>query len=92
MIDGKLDCASDLEFSMQGSFPADAVGLPTPEEALQEFLSQWRSKYGGEIVLVDEGTGSLVVDSREQVVARAIRAPAGGWLVVTTLFCDGFRL
>ena len=91
--DGALDCMNDdTEFSMQGSVPADATGPPTPEEELRMFLSEWRSKYGGEIVLVDETTGSLVVDGREQVVAHATPAPAGGWNVLTTLFCESFRL
>jgi hypothetical protein len=93
LIDGELDCINDdTEFSMQGSVPPDATGPPTPEEELRMFLSQWRNEYGGEIVVVGETTGSLVVDGREQVVAHASPAPAGGWNVLTTLFCESFRL
>jgi hypothetical protein len=46
--------------------------------------------HGGVIVIVDESRGSLVVDDAEVVVGLASEAPAGGWLVLTGLGCDGF--
>lgn len=90
-IDGKLDCDGDVSWTQQASFLPDTIGDPTPEDALVGFLDQWRQRYGGEIVLAGEAAGSLVVDGREQVVASASEAPAGGWLVATTVGCDGYR-
>jgi hypothetical protein len=46
--------------------------------------------HGGVIAMVDESQGSLVVDEAEVVIGQATEAPAGGWLVLTGLGCDGF--
>lgn len=40
--------------------------------------------------MIDEDTGSLVVDEREQVVAYASEAPAGGWVATTMTGCGAF--
>ena len=91
-IDGNLDCESDIEFSMQGSVAPDTQGSPTPAEELESFLAQWGSRYGGEIVIVDDTKGSLVVEGHEKVVAFATPAPAGGWIVLTTLYCESYEI
>lgn len=91
-IDGNLDCESDIEFSMQGSVMPDTQGSPTPAAELGSFLSQWVSRYGGEIVIVDNTKGSLVVEGREMVVAFATPAPAGGWVVLTTHYCERYGI
>jgi hypothetical protein len=67
------------------------VGLPTPDAALEKALEAFLRKRGGEMMLLDEGLGSLVIDGREMVVAIASEAPAGGWLVLTFTTCEGFE-
>lgn len=92
VINGKLDCESDVEFSVQGSVLPDAQGPPTPAAALESFLAELVSRYGGEMAIVDDATGSLVVEGRETVVAFATPAPAGGWIVLTALHCEKYGI
>jgi len=90
-IDGELDCASESSWAMQGSIDPTKPGLPGAEEAVRSSLDWYAERYGGEIVIVSEGVASLVVDQREQVVARAVEVSAGGWVVTTLLGCNGFE-
>jgi len=89
-IDGELDCASDSSWGMMGAIDPTIPGVATSEEAVRSSLEWYADRYGGEIVLIGDGVGALVVDQREQVVARAIEVAAGGWVVTTLLGCDGF--
>lgn len=92
-VDGDLDCAAgEIEFSMQGIVAPDTIGAPTPEEEIDGFLVAWSDRFGGDVVHVREGVGALVVDGLEVVVASSVPAPAGGWIVLTTLFCESFEL
>lgn len=86
-----LDCPTDVTWVEQGSVLEGTVGSPTPEAALEETLAPFVGKLGGEVELLEEGLGSLVVDDREVVVAIAMEAPAGGWLVLTLTGCGGFE-
>jgi hypothetical protein len=91
-IDGVLDCANEYRWSMQAGIDPTIPGVPTPEEAITQMLEGFKDRYGGEIVLVDDLTGSLVVNSREQVVTTASESPAGGWTVLGAAGCEGFEL
>lgn len=91
-IDGELDCVNDYRWTMQGSIDPSVPGFPTEEEALTMALEPFVFAHDGEIVFVDETVGSLVVDQREQVVARAGEVPAGGWTVLVVEACEGFEL
>jgi hypothetical protein len=91
-IDGRLDCPNGYRWYMQAGIDPSVPGLPTPEDALRAALEQFQARYGGEIVLIDEKTASLVVDGREQVTTSAIEAPAGGWTVGAVEGCEGFEL
>ncbi|HET7847276.1 MAG TPA: hypothetical protein VFL72_07255, partial [Acidimicrobiia bacterium] len=86
---GALDCADDRQWIEQGSIDRSVPGLPSAGSALREVLEPYQERLGGEITIVD-GTGSLVVDQREQVVAMTSEVPAGGWVVSTTTWCMGF--
>jgi ABC-type glycerol-3-phosphate transport system substrate-binding protein len=88
--DGELDCQTELTWTEQGSVPEGTTGLANPEAAVEAYLSPFMENHGGVIVIVDESRGSLVVDHVEVVVGLASEAPAGGWLVLTGLGCDGF--
>lgn len=90
VADGALDCESEITWSEQGSVANDALGLPTAEEAVAQYLAPFQSNHGGEVSMVDAATGSLVVERREVVVGVASEAPAGGWLVLTGEGCDGY--
>lgn len=92
-IDGEPDCSAvDGGWSMQASLGPDAVGAPTPEEEINGFLAAWANRFGGDIVHIRQGVGALVVDGAEVVVAVATPAPAGGWIVSTTVGCEGFQM
>jgi hypothetical protein len=90
-IDGELDCADETSWVIQGGFDPSVPGLPTAEEALRSILEPYAERHGGDIVLVEATIGSLVVEQREQVVARASEVPAGGWSVDTVVGCTGFE-
>lgn len=85
---GQVDCDSDLVITMQASILPDAEGVPTVQGALEDHLSSFG---GGAIEYIGGRTGSLVVDGKERVVASATEAPAGGWVVLTTRHCEGYR-
>jgi hypothetical protein len=90
VIDGVLDCVSDRTWQENLDFAADTKGSPTAHAALTAALKPFNDRYGGEIVL-HGGTGTLVVDAREQVLARASSAPAGGFLIGLIERCDGYE-
>lgn len=89
-INGELDCQTDFSWTESGSVPDDAPGFADPTRAIEEYLSPFRDNHGGEVVLVNEHTGSLVLAKREVVVGIAEKAPAGGWLVLTGRGCEDF--
>lgn len=90
-IDGQLDCVNDESWFEQGSLDPDTPGVSTAEEAIRTSLTPHQERYGGEIILVDEDTGSIVVEGREQVVASALEVPAGGWAVATVSGCGALN-
>ena len=90
-VDGMLDCAGDVRWTIQASLDPTVPGRPTPGAALVAGLAPYADRYSGEVV-IDAGFGSLVVEGREQVVARPSEVPAGGWAVVTLGGCEGFEL
>jgi hypothetical protein len=89
--DGVLDCAEDETWFEQGSVLPGTVGSPTPEEALAEVLNRFQERLGGEILVVTDSLGSLVVDGREEVVGIISEAPAGGWIVTTVTGCGPYE-
>ena len=90
-IDGELDCANESRWSIQASLDPTIPGFPSAEEAVRSSLEPYAQRHGGEIILVEDQIGSLVVQQREQVIAHSIEAPAGGWAVTTLAGCEGFR-
>ena len=90
IADGQLDCVDDSEWTEQGQVPEGTVGLDSQKAAAEAYLTPFMEQHGGEIVMVDLTTGSLVLDSREVVWGSAHEMPAGGWLVLTGVGCDGF--
>ncbi|MFV2000733.1 MAG: hypothetical protein ACC654_10265, partial [Acidimicrobiia bacterium] len=58
-IDGELDCATDSSWVMQGSIDPTIPGLPSAEEAVRSSLDWYAERYGGDIVVVSDGVGSL---------------------------------
>jgi hypothetical protein len=88
--DGQLDCPTDITFAGFASYDERTVGTSDPAAALVEALAPYRARHGGEVVVVDEWVGLLVVNGREVVVVIAAEAPAGGWIVTTSRGCDGF--
>jgi ABC-type glycerol-3-phosphate transport system substrate-binding protein len=88
--DGEPDCETELTWSEEGSVPEGTAGLADPGDAVEAYLSPFIENHGGEVVMVNETQGSLVVDGQEVVVGIATESPAGGWLVLTGLGCDGF--
>ncbi len=90
-IDGELDCASETRWSVQGSIDPSVPGLATGGEAVRTALAQYVQNHGGEVRLVGDQIGSLVVEQRERVIAIAIEVAAGGWAVSTVVGCDGFN-
>ena len=86
---GALQCNGGTIRTVQGIAGPGAQGADTAEEELRSFLGRWSKRAGGVIAIVDETTGSLIIDDREQAVAVATEAPAGGWIVLTSRFCEG---
>jgi hypothetical protein len=90
-LDGSLDCANDAGWGQQGSIDPTVPGLPTPGDALLSALQPFLDKHGEKYVSIGEGTASIVVDDREQVVAVATEVDAGGWVVTSISGCQGFE-
>lgn len=90
-IDGVLDCTRGDDWIEQAGIDGSVPGFPSPEDALRGVLEPYQQRFGGEIIMIDGTTGSLVPAEREQVVARATEVvPAGGWVVSTTTWCQAF--
>lgn len=89
-IDGELDCANESRWSIQATLDLAIPGLPSANDALRSALEPYVRRHGGEIVLIRNDIGSLVVQQREQVIALASEVPAGGWAVATLAGCDRF--
>ncbi len=91
-----LECSTEQAWSEQSVILEDAEGLPTPAAAAEAGLARWEGIDGAEVVVTDSIgrlsslAGVLVVDGRRVVLAFPSPAPAGGWLVRTTIWCDGF--
>ncbi|MCL1595742.1 MAG: hypothetical protein M3132_15470 [Actinomycetia bacterium] len=91
-IDGDSDCTTEFWWTVQGSIDPNTPGeASSPEEALRTTLNRYAGRHGGDIVLVDLTVGSLVVQQREVVVARATEVPAGGWVTITIVGCESFE-
>ncbi|MDH3306846.1 MAG: hypothetical protein OEO77_04945 [Acidimicrobiia bacterium] len=91
LVDGIPDCLGLAHWGMDAAASPDAEGAPTAQQALLEYLEPARVDFGGGIVTINETTASLVVDGRDQLVAFASEAPAGGWIVVSAEGCEGFE-
>lgn len=89
-IDGELDCETEFPWTESGSVPEGTPGFGDSALAIEEYLSPFQDNHGGELVTIDEVTGSLVLDSREVVVGVATEAPSGGWLVLIGKGCEDF--
>jgi hypothetical protein len=89
-IDGELDCETEFPWTESGSVPEGTPGFGDPALAIEEYLSPFLDNHGGELVMIDGHTGSLVLDNREVVVGVATEAPAGGWLVLVGKGCEDF--
>lgn len=87
-IDGSLDCAGSVSWTQQGLLDSETPGEDTSERAIDIALAGYLDRSAAEIVMIDETTGSLVIEDREQMVAFASEAPAGGWVVTTIIGCD----
>jgi hypothetical protein len=87
-IDGSIDCAAETVWTQQASLDGETPGDETPEKAIRSALEAYLNESGGEVVMVSDHTGSVVVDEREQIVAFATRADAGGWVAATLMGCD----
>ena len=91
-IDGEIDCATEFGWTIQGSIDPNIPGeASSPEEAIRATLERYAGRHGGDIALVGMTVGSLVVQQREVVVARATEVPAGGWVTITIVGCEGFE-
>ena len=92
-LDG-LECSTDYWWGEFGSIAVDAKGLPTQEQAIESAYDNWTNRQGGELQIV-EVTGStvgvLVVDGQRVVLFRPSPAPAGGFLIIQTVGCEGFE-
>ncbi|NOX22002.1 MAG: hypothetical protein GXP36_02795, partial [Actinobacteria bacterium] len=62
-------------------------------------MGRWVDVEGGEVMVVDGlgraerepgPVGALMVDGKGVVIVIPTLAPAGGWLVRTTLWCEGY--
>jgi hypothetical protein len=90
-VDGELDCADENSWYVSGTPDITAQGAGSAEDAMRKTLERFRERHGGEIVLVGDRVGSLVVDDREQVRVNASEMPAGGWGVLSSEGCAGFE-
>ncbi len=89
-IDGEIDCETDFPWSEEGTVPEGTPGFATADQAVEEYLAPFQANHGGDQQMIDEFTGSLVLEQREVVVAVATEASGGGWLVLTAFGCEDF--
>ncbi len=62
-IDGGLDCASESRWNIELTLDPTIPGLPKAAEAIRSALEPYVDRHGGEIVLIGDSTGSLVVET-----------------------------
>ena len=86
--DGALDCLGGFGAG-EGSDPA-APGFPSAEAAIRSILEPYRERDGGEIVLVVEDRGSLVVEQREVATVLVFLVSEGEWAVARFAACEPF--
>lgn len=87
--DGELDCDPATVWAEEGSVPEGTAGLGGPSEALDAYLEPFLENHGGEIVMVTDLQGSLVVEDSEVVIGYASELPDGGFLVLAGAGCEG---
>lgn len=90
-IDGELDCANDFMWIEQAAVEPGATGEATSQKALQMALNPFQQEHGGEILELGGDLGSLVVEGREQVVARVSELENGTWDTSVIRGCDGYQ-
>lgn len=88
--DGELDCQTELTWTEEGSVPEGTAGLAVAADAVDAYLEPFMENHGGEIVMVGDQQGSLVVNGAEVVGGIASGMSGGGFLVLTGFGCDGF--
>lgn len=87
--DGELDCDPATVWAEEGSVPEGTAGLGGASEALDAYLEPFMENHGGEIVMVTDLQGSLVVEDSEVVIGTASELPDGGFLVLAGAGCEG---
>jgi len=94
---GGLQCRSERATTQQSVLAGDAKGRATSAEAIEVGLARWKDTVGGEVTIFEPDDnpsgipeGALVVDGNRVVVVFPVPAPAGGWIVRTTLWCEGY--
>lgn len=88
--DGELDCDLETAWAEEGSVPAGTAGLSGAGDAVNAYLEPFLENHGGEIVMVTELQGSLLVEDSEVVIGDASELPDGGFLVLAGIGCEGF--
>jgi hypothetical protein len=88
--DGDLDCETELTWTEEGSVPEGTAGLAEAADAVDAYLEPFMENHGGEIVMVDDARGSLLLNRDEVVVGHATEMSNGGFLVLTGAGCEGF--
>lgn len=90
-LDGQPDCNHGEPWVAEASLDPEAPGHPTAKQAVREFLEQWHDQFGGEVAIVRDGVGALLIDGSEVVVAVSFQTAAGGFLVDRSTGCDGYE-
>jgi hypothetical protein len=90
IADGELDCDPATVWAEEGSVPEGTSGLGEASAAIDAYLEPFLANHGGEIVLVADLQGSLVVEGSEVVIGTASELPEGGFLVLAGAGCEGF--
>lgn len=88
--DGELDCDPETVWAEEGSVPEGTTGLAEASDAVDAYLEPFLENHGGEIVMVADLQGALVVESSEVVVGEASELQDGGFLVLAGTGCEGF--
>ncbi len=88
--DGELDCDPETVWVEEGSVPEGTAGLSAASDAVDAYLELFLENHGGEIVMVTDLQGSLIVEDSEVVVGDASELPNGGFLVLAGTGCEGF--
>lgn len=70
--------------------PEGTAGLSAASDAVDAYLELFLENHGGEIVMVTDLQGSLIVEDSEVVVGDASELPNGGFLVLAGTGCEGF--